>query len=146
MDKHFPRSCTWEKPSPGVQHSWNLPSWGRALWRGTWGVTRSMWVSTVPLLQQSKAAGGWVGCTTSRHTSHHPIPLSHCQATPAVLCSVLVPSIQKGVGKLERVQRTATKMNKILRGCHVDKVWENWVCPVSRKEGLGLTLSLHSIV
>ena len=39
--------------------------------------------------------------------------LSTCQATPAVLCTVLVPSIQKKYeDRLEGVQRRATKMIK----------------------------------
>lgn len=34
-----------------------------------------------------------------RYTSHHPALLSACQATPGVLCSVLVPAIQKSCGQ-----------------------------------------------
>lgn len=47
-----------------------------------------------------------------RWRSHCPSLISTCQAAPGILRSVLVPMMQKGVHRLGRVQRKATKMIK----------------------------------
>ena len=31
------RSCTWENTIQESSTDWDLPSWGAALWKGTWG-------------------------------------------------------------------------------------------------------------
>lgn len=52
---------------------------------------------------------------------HYLVLLIACQATPGILHSLLVPTIQKFVGKLKGVQRRATKMIKGLGRLHMKK-------------------------
>lgn len=73
----------------------------------------------------ARDASGMLGCSNRGITSGNKlkviVPLHACQATPGVLCSFLVPAVQKREDRLEGVQRSATKMSKGLGTCRVRK-------------------------
>lgn len=59
------RYCTWENIIQAHSTGWNLPGWGAALWKGTWGswwTSSSIWANSV-LLWQRKPTRCWVAST-----------------------------------------------------------------------------------
>ena len=64
--------------------------------------------------KQAKRVLGCINKGTTSRDKEVIIQLSSCQATPGILCSVLVPAIQIDMDRLERAQRRATKMIKDL--------------------------------
>lgn len=140
------RPCTWEKHQAGVQQRLESHQLGKS------SVERDLGCNKVDTSEHCAAAAAKQGnrrpgCTTSRDTQVI-IPLCSAPARPHLEYCVQFWFLlsKKVVDKLERVQRTATKMIKGLGSCHVKKGWENWACPALRKEDLGLTLSLCSSV
>ncbi|GAB0190814.1 mitochondrial enolase superfamily member 1 [Grus japonensis] len=94
------------KHNPGVQHRLG------STWLESSSVERHLGVLVNKKLNMSeqcaeaaKTANRMLSCInegiTSRdeEISHYPTLLSACQATPAILCSVLVPTIQKRCGQ-----------------------------------------------
>lgn len=110
------------KHKPGVQHKLGSTQLYSSFAERDLGVLAD---SNLNIREQcptgAKKASKVLGCIKNVITIRYKevvIPLSTisiCQATPGILCSVLVSDIHNNVGSLERVQRRDVKVIKGLR-------------------------------
>ncbi|PKU34263.1 rna-directed dna polymerase from mobile element jockey-like [Limosa lapponica baueri] len=105
------------KHNPGVQHRLGSTRLGSSTVERDLGVLvddkLNMSEQCAAVAKQANRMLGYINKSITSRDKEVIISLSACQATPGILCSVLVPAIQKKyVDRLERVQRKAAKMIK----------------------------------
>lgn len=113
------RPCTWDNTPTEPSRGQDLCGWGAALLKAAWGPWRTTsWTGVSSATQEAGTVANWnPDCICRDITSGDRnviVPLYSTLVRPYMECCVWVWSLQlnEDTGKLERVQRGATKVIK----------------------------------